>query len=659
MLPRVFGVVRDRESGLPLSGLTVRAFDHDLFREQLLGTATTGDDGAYEIRYRPEALTGPILRFEKAPDLFIEVVTPDGTTVGSSRERRIEDASSSARIDLDVEPFAAAEPASPWTMVAGQPVDLDAAARLTRGDLVATYAVFRGHLSSFPALPIAQRAFPRLLDPARRPACGLPLVLPLRKLLRDRGGSDEDLAPFDGFPAGAVVERHLTERVAVLYTTDPRFPYHAVDMVFPEGQEIFSLAGGQAIGTLAPITSPETGRPVPTYVQRVALLAEHTLTRLLSEDLQVRDPRTGPRLLIHIRDLRGAYGQTDAAWDHLEIAPGLGDAQLSMTVPHEVFHRSQLRYHRRLDGEGLFELSVLEGGARLFEDVIVDRPNRYAESAMELLRDPSRGITLIPSGEGNAYATGLFWKYLVEQHAGDSPAEPPASFEAYRAVLEAIATAEPGDPGKGAVAAALRDACAALSPPRSFDLFTTAAPHGAEALVPAAVFDEEETVWGNFLLAIYLHGRAGNTDPRFRFAEDGEAVEWTGSRVATVAEARVVVPPADDVSLHPGQRHVRSSARQHPYSARYFRARFDAASRPRAVQVTFDASPPTAADPLLQIVVRGEDGQLLDLRRSDEARSEMVVDVRGASEILIVVGSRERGFSFQLRIAGAGRPDGD
>jgi len=65
----VRGVVKD-ETGVPQSGLQVRAVDVDLRREEVLGQATTDSDGHYEITYTPQQFA----RAEKkTADLVVRV----------------------------------------------------------------------------------------------------------------------------------------------------------------------------------------------------------------------------------------------------------------------------------------------------------------------------------------------------------------------------------------------------------------------------------------------------------------------------------------------------------------------------------------------------------------------------------------------------------
>jgi len=73
---RVSGEVEEAETGRPLAGLIVRAFDRDLVFDDKLGFATTDDAGHFEIRFGAEAFSD--LR-ETRPDLYLRVYDTEGT----------------------------------------------------------------------------------------------------------------------------------------------------------------------------------------------------------------------------------------------------------------------------------------------------------------------------------------------------------------------------------------------------------------------------------------------------------------------------------------------------------------------------------------------------------------------------------------------------
>jgi hypothetical protein len=73
---RVFGTIQEQETGRPLAGLIVRAFDRDLLFDDKLGFATTDDDGHFEIRFSREAFRDV---GESLPDLYLRIYDPSGS----------------------------------------------------------------------------------------------------------------------------------------------------------------------------------------------------------------------------------------------------------------------------------------------------------------------------------------------------------------------------------------------------------------------------------------------------------------------------------------------------------------------------------------------------------------------------------------------------
>ena len=90
---RVSGVVREAETGRPLSNLIVRAFDRDLMFDDKLGYAVTDDGGRFEIRFEREAFRDLL---ETRPDLYLRVLDRLGVRIlhdtrGAMRRRASHD----------------------------------------------------------------------------------------------------------------------------------------------------------------------------------------------------------------------------------------------------------------------------------------------------------------------------------------------------------------------------------------------------------------------------------------------------------------------------------------------------------------------------------------------------------------------------------------
>lgn len=66
------------ESGAPVSGVIVKAFDKDLFFDDMLGAVETGLDGCFSIIFEKEDFREI---FESKPDLYLKVKTADRSKI--------------------------------------------------------------------------------------------------------------------------------------------------------------------------------------------------------------------------------------------------------------------------------------------------------------------------------------------------------------------------------------------------------------------------------------------------------------------------------------------------------------------------------------------------------------------------------------------------
>ena len=95
---QVEGVVREKESGRPLPGLVVRAFDKDLFEDDYLGEDQTDEAGHFEIRFTDADFKDWV---ESRPDLYLCVMVKGFDAPIHGTEIR-EDASHEETFDIDV-----------------------------------------------------------------------------------------------------------------------------------------------------------------------------------------------------------------------------------------------------------------------------------------------------------------------------------------------------------------------------------------------------------------------------------------------------------------------------------------------------------------------------------------------------------------------------
>ena len=69
----ITGIIREKESGLGVGGLMVRAYDKDLLFDDLLSTARTNKDGRFEMHYSEKDFRE---LFEKKPDIYLVIYAP-------------------------------------------------------------------------------------------------------------------------------------------------------------------------------------------------------------------------------------------------------------------------------------------------------------------------------------------------------------------------------------------------------------------------------------------------------------------------------------------------------------------------------------------------------------------------------------------------------
>jgi hypothetical protein len=82
----VIGTVVEDESGKPLAGLRVRAYDKDLIIDDDLGESTTDEAGRFDIDYM-EAQYRDLN--ETQPDVYVRVYDADGSRLLYSSEKAV------------------------------------------------------------------------------------------------------------------------------------------------------------------------------------------------------------------------------------------------------------------------------------------------------------------------------------------------------------------------------------------------------------------------------------------------------------------------------------------------------------------------------------------------------------------------------------------
>ena len=92
---RVGGTIREKETGRPVPGLVVCAFDEDHFDDDFLGECETDEAGKFEIQFTDADFKDFL---ESKPDLYLSVFVP-------GNDEPIHDTSHAVRKDAGEEEF--------------------------------------------------------------------------------------------------------------------------------------------------------------------------------------------------------------------------------------------------------------------------------------------------------------------------------------------------------------------------------------------------------------------------------------------------------------------------------------------------------------------------------------------------------------------------
>jgi hypothetical protein len=654
---RVGGTITDAESGRPIAGLRVRAYDKDFFRDQLLGDGSTDENGRFEIRFDRDDFTGPLIRLERHPDIFLVVFDADGRQVHSTERSISVDAGRETTIDLRIPWKGGGPDKEPGVEhLFGVAINIPEAARLTAEEVLAAYRLMRGGPKSDQAERFA-RIFPGIFRRSEAtPECGNGIWETFHFLLAERNAlgllADADADPY----SGATVHSFFTANIVVKYSTDATLPggganpnqLPAGSATLPAADSTYTMPSGTTIGTIRSALAnlnPANTEVAPTYIQKVGLLAEYALSRYIASPFSFLDPRGSlTRLEFLILGLpSGVAGYAVPSDFHMELANGNTDGQNLGTVPHELFHLVQYRYNASGNVVDGFRQSAMEGGARMIEESINETPNRYVESAADgdittgvvrrgLFNFP--GETFLDVGGANSplrYAAGLLWKYIAEQHSTHTGAidEPAIGVDAYRRIIERMTPAN-----DNFTVAAVRNGRGQLPWYGSWDQFRYYDAAATE-------LDSHETTWGNFLVANYVHRlQLSTTSPferRFDYLEDDDPA-GNVSKLDTFGPA---IAPGNAIAISQGSAVTKSIVGHKPYAATYFELT-PGSPAPRMLRINVTTSA-GMSDPTLQIVRLGASNALLDVHRSDRTAWSKTINMVGLTKVVLIVAAREHG----------------
>jgi hypothetical protein len=660
------GVIIDEDSGRPVPGLRVRAQDRDFFRNHLLGDGYTDENGRYEITFEREDFTGPIIRLNRHPEIFIHVYAGDDRLLFSSDRSIVVDAERHTTIDIRIPYFPHDGEEEPGvTQLFGLALNLPETARLSAQEVLTAYRLMRGASAPVENEERIRRAFPgNFARKAAEPECGNGIFELFRYLMAERKALDA-LADADTDPyLGATVHEFFTANIVVKYTTDATLPggatnpnkLPAASATLPAADSTYSMPNGTTIGTVRKNLAdlhPANTEVAPTYIQKVGLLAEYALSHYIAAPFSYLDPRGGAtRLEFRILGLTpGVAGYAVPSDFHMELNTSNSDSQNLGTVPHELFHLVQFRYNAGAGPANGIRGSMMEGGARLLEESINETPNRYVESAVDGdlsgASVPRKGLltfpeeTLIDVGGSQSllrYAAGLLWKYVAEQHSTHTGAadEPAIGVDAYRKIIERMTTAL-----DNFTIAAVRNGRAQLSWYGTFDQF-------GYYDAAATELGSHETTWGNFLIANYFHGlwtpATAGFDRRFDYQEDEDPAGNAGAQLDTFS---AVVTPGNAISIAQGGAVTKNVMGHKPYAAVYYEVTPSGSPAPRMLRVGFTATS-GMSDPIVQIIRIGPGNSLVDVHRSDRPSWSKTINMAGLSKVVVIVASKEQSGNYTL-----------
>jgi Transthyretin-like family len=96
---RVVGTVVEEESGRPLEGLVVRAYDKDILFDDKLGSVSTNAKGEFEISYTETQFRD---FNETQPDLYLRVFDASGKKELHSTKKQVRQAEVLERYEIKI-----------------------------------------------------------------------------------------------------------------------------------------------------------------------------------------------------------------------------------------------------------------------------------------------------------------------------------------------------------------------------------------------------------------------------------------------------------------------------------------------------------------------------------------------------------------------------
>ncbi|MEN6488841.1 MAG: hypothetical protein ABFD66_08160, partial [Smithella sp.] len=96
---RLYGKIRNAESGKGIPGLIIEVKDADLFIDEVIGTAKTGRGGSFSINFPPSQF---LPAYREKPDIYLSVKSPSGKLIASTRNAPKTDVERNTEINVDI-----------------------------------------------------------------------------------------------------------------------------------------------------------------------------------------------------------------------------------------------------------------------------------------------------------------------------------------------------------------------------------------------------------------------------------------------------------------------------------------------------------------------------------------------------------------------------
>lgn len=704
-----YGIIKDLDTASPLSDLTVQVFDKDFLGQQYLGEGRTSIHGRYEVRFT-QADFNRICPIERLPDVFIRVYASDGELLYSSPQSFLLNHGLKTRIDgkVNLPDKRPVLPEKPTFL--GEVVDVDAAAKLTNDELLDAYL-----MANFPGLQLASTekvlsAFPYLqpyvhAEPVQRPKdlCGEPAGRSITYFLKERGIYKRILSYQQILILlssriiflNTIVQHELkTTRFLIRYGISPGTNSQFINdlaLALPDALEPLAMVAGQYVppfvnGASRPVFADFNllnayyGLPDddnndenhPIFIQQLGHIAEVALQQYLDWGFRLPTPHsTLNRIVIEVGPVvLGSNGSVQPGADEaIKLLAKNTLVENEVRLPHELAHKIQYAYNDTSSSiiNGLYG-AIREGGATFLTESLYSGVNEYVHLAAEpllgagatarvgIFPQPERTLLTNVNGNGSLYnhiryASALLWKYFSEQHRLKTTVNGQTSWHPAETYLEVLNWSDATE--FGYAIQAVRRARRKMAWYGRFDVFGRFGNN---------ILGSNETTWGNFLVANYLHRFLApgdlDYDRRFDYQEDPDPVAYqvpnndippTSSNPSVTALQNAVVD-TDSIIINGLSSFSTNNQSLDPFASKYFVVQ---ASGVAGVRIRFNVIGGNPfLDPLVQIIRVGPGDTLVDIHRSDTAVYDKVINLAGLDRVVVIVGSRTQSFNYDLDVDG-------